>query len=245
MITYLIILVFAHLIGDFILQTDKLCKMKYDSKLSTKVSALAIHSGIQAVLSYILLAKWNLWLVPITIFVCHFMIDFAKVQLKGKKLPALILDQIIHYIFIFAIWRYMIADNPNVGITSYLSNAIWIVLCAYIAILTPSSVLIKSFMDYEGWIPKEPALQGMPNAGKWIGFLERILIMTFIFTGNVEGIGFLLAAKSIFRFGELNKARDIKITEYVLIGTFVSFTIAILIGFAAKWLIASNYELLF
>lgn len=239
--TYLIILIVAHLLGDFILQTEKLCKMKYDTKFSTKVYALAIHSGIQAILSYILLAKWGLWLLPIVIFICHFVIDFIKVQLMGLKLSAFIIDQIFHYIFIFVIWRYMIVDNPNVGATTYLSNSMWIVICAVIAILTPSSVLIKSFMDYEGWIPEEPVLQGMPNAGKWIGFLERILILTFIFTDNVEGIGFLLAAKSIFRFGELNKARDIKITEYVLIGTFVSFTLAILIGFSSKWLIAHNY----
>ncbi len=62
-------------------------------------------------------------------------------------------------------------------------------------------------------------------------------MFTFIYTGNVEGIGFLLAAKSVFRFGELNRTQDIKVTEYVLIGTFVSFTIAIVLGFGAKWLI--------
>ncbi len=46
----------------------------------------------------------------------------------------------------------------------------------------------------------------------------------------MEAVGFLLAAKSIFRFGELNKAKEIKVTEYVLIGTFASFTIAVVIG---------------
>jgi hypothetical protein len=48
--------------------------------------------------------------------------------------------------------------------------------------------------------------------------------------GCMEGIGFLLAAKSIFRFGELTKPREVKITEYVMIGTLSSFTIAILLG---------------
>ena len=46
----------------------------------------------------------------------------------------------------------------------------------------------------------------------------------------MEGIGFLLAAKSIFRFGELTKPREVKITEYVMIGTFSSFAIAIILG---------------
>lgn len=51
--------------------------------------------------------------------------------------------------------------------------------------------------------------------------------------GCMEGIGFLHAAKSVFRFGELTKAKEVKITEYVLIGTLSSFTIAILIGAVA------------
>ena len=45
-------------------------------------------------------------------------------------------------------------------------------------------------------------------------------------------MGFLLAAKSVFRFGDLNKAKEIKITEYVLLGTLASFTIALLVAFA-------------
>jgi hypothetical protein len=43
-----------------------------------------------------------------------------------------------------------------------------------------------------------------------------------------EGIGFLLAAKSIFRFGDLKDKQDIKLTEYILIGTLLSFGIGIL-----------------
>ena len=123
-----------------------------------------------------------------------------------------------------------------------LSTTFWLIITAYISVLAPTSILIKSFIDFEKWMPSDASSQGLPNAGKWIGYLERILILTFIFTDNIEGIGFLLAAKSVFRFGELNKAKDIKITEYVLIGTFASFTIAILIGFGINWLIGMNFE---
>ncbi len=98
-------------------------------------------------------------------------------------------------------------------------------------------------MEFHGWVPNIPSLQGLPNAGKWIGYLERILILIFIFTNNIEGVGFLLAAKSIFRFGELNKSRDIKVTEYVLIGTFLSFTIAIITGYVAEWGMTIGKEL--
>jgi hypothetical protein len=64
-----------------------------------------------------------------------------------------------------------------------------------------------------------------------VGYLERVLILSFVVTGYVEGAGFLLAAKSVFRFGDLNKAKDIQTTEYVLVGTLMSFTIAVLTGF--------------
>jgi hypothetical protein len=60
------------------------------------------------------------------------------------------------------------------------------------------------------------------------------LILTFILIDCIEGVGFLLAAKSIFRFGELSKSNEIKTTEYVLIGTLSSFTIAIIISYITK-----------
>lgn len=129
----------------------------------------------------------------------------------------------------------MLSDVAIQGFSSKISQTAWIVFTAYIAVLTPTSILVKSFMEYNSWVPNNPTLKGLPNAGKWIGFLERILILTFIFTDNIEGIGFLLAAKSIFRFGELNRSKDLKVTEYVLIGTFLSFTVAILTGYLAEW----------
>ena len=98
--------------------------------------------------------------------------------------------------------------------------------------LKPSSVILSLFLKQ--WTPTGDNSQSLPNAGQWIGYLERILILTFILIQSIEGVGFLLAAKSVFRFGELNKPKDIKTTEYVLIGTLSSFAIAILIGYAVK-----------
>ncbi|MDE5875934.1 MAG: DUF3307 domain-containing protein [Muribaculaceae bacterium] len=98
MITILIKLIAAHLIGDFLLQTDKICEMKYSDDIGKRLAALGIHSGIQAVLSYIFIAEWSLWIVPVVIFVSHFTIDFVKVACKGRSLPALITDQLAHYI---------------------------------------------------------------------------------------------------------------------------------------------------
>ena len=110
----------------------------------------------------------------------------------------------------------------------------WIYLIGYLLILKPASIFLGLFT--KRWREKGNVSESLQNAGQWIGYLERILIITFILIGKIEAIGFLLAAKSIFRFGELNKSKEIKTTEYVLIGTLASFTIAIIIGLIMNWL---------
>ena len=114
----------------------------------------------------------------------------------------------------------------------HCSSKVWFVGMAYILMLKPSSILLGLFLDK--WTPASPNTQSLPNAGQWIGYIERVLILTFVLIGSMEGVGFLLAAKSVFRFGELNKAKEIRTTEYVLIGTLASFTIAILAGIAVS-----------
>jgi hypothetical protein len=69
--------------------------------------------------------------------------------------------------------------------------------------------------------------QSLEKAGKYIGILERALIFIFITLDQWSAIGFLITAKSVFRFGDLTRSRNRKLTEYVLIGTLLSFTLAI------------------
>lgn len=70
---------------------------------------------------------------------------------------------------------------------------------------------------------------GLASAGKWIGICERVLIITFVVMGQFTAIGFLMTAKSILRFSEKENNTQLK-TEYVLVGTLVSFTTAAMIG---------------
>jgi hypothetical protein len=65
--------------------------------------------------------------------------------------------------------------------------------------------------------------------------MERLFVFTFVVMGRWEGIGFLMAAKSIFRFGDLKEAKDRKLTEYILIGTLLSFGIAMALGVAVVY----------
>ena len=65
------------------------------------------------------------------------------------------------------------------------------------------------------------------NAGMYIGILERLFVFVFIVMGQWQAIGLLIAAKSVFRFSDLTRAKDRKLTEYILIGTLLSFALAV------------------
>jgi hypothetical protein len=68
----------------------------------------------------------------------------------------------------------------------------------------------------------------------YIGWLERFLAMLLILIGQPTGIGFLIAAKSILRFGEIKESRHRKVAEYIIIGTFLSFGWALLMSVAMQ-----------
>jgi hypothetical protein len=67
----------------------------------------------------------------------------------------------------------------------------------------------------------------LASAGLWIGMLERLLIVTFVLIHEFSAIGFLIAAKSIIRFGDKDIIHPRKQSEYILIGTLLSFCFAL------------------
>ena len=234
-VTLLLRLLSAHLLADFFLQSDKLCKAKNESGKKGVIAQLA-HAFIHALSAYILLADWKNWIIPLVIFVSHLIIDVLKSRLNGKGTVAFLCDQSVHILVIVLLWWWLYADSTQA--CGWLANVVsskqlWAVILAYLSITKPASVLISKFI--RNWTPSNNMQgQGMPKAGEWIGYIERVLILTFVITGNIEAVGFLLAAKSVFRFGDLNKAKEIKITEYVLLGTLASFTIALIFAFLLK-----------
>lgn len=224
-------LLLAHIVADFFLQTDKMNSGK-NAADGRKWLFLLLHSFTHAVATYVFVAQWTNFSVPAIIFLSHFIIDTIKTSIHSKSVAAFVLDQIAHISVILFVAFQLTggaiceAVMPNL----FNSNKLIIYAIGYALVLKPTSIVMN--LPLNRWDLTALTSLGLPHAGKWIGYLERILILTFILTGNLEGVGFLLAAKSVFRFGDLNKAKDIKITEYVMIGTLISFTIAILVGYA-------------
>jgi hypothetical protein len=233
----LIKLLVAHIVGDFILQTDKWVKHKEDHKLKSRY--LYLHSLLHGLLAYVFIASFANPLVPILIAAAHLIIDIFKLQLK-KRFIYFALDQFLHLLSILILWMLFYQDFQYIQIyfLRLISDyKLWIIGTAYIIAFWPTAILINQFtLKWQTEINKGGDTS-LPNAGKWIGRLERILILTFILVNQFEAIGFLIAAKSVFRFGDLRDESDRKRTEYILIGTLVSFTITIGIGLLVEFMI--------
>lgn len=84
-------------------------------------------------------------------------------------------------------------------------------------------------------LQEDHSTDSLENAGKYIGMLERLFIFGFIALQQWQAVGFLLAAKSVFRFSDLSRAKDRKLTEYILTGTLVSFGLAIVSSLAYEY----------
>ncbi|MFJ3483316.1 hypothetical protein ACIPL1_08000 [Pseudomonas sp. NPDC090202] len=107
-----------------------------------------------------------------------------------------------------------------------------LVLLAYLLVWRPASALTGAVLT--PFMPgvKESSKDSLKKAGSWIGYLERSLILTFVLLEQWEAIGFLLTAKSILRFNDIKGSEQRSLSEYVLLGTLVSFSVSIAIGLA-------------
>ncbi|RMZ60124.1 DUF3307 domain-containing protein [Chryseobacterium nematophagum] len=226
-------LILAHLLGDFILQPNSWVSQKEKDKLRSQY--LYFHVFIHTTLSFIFLWKLELWWVSFFIGITHFIIDASKLTFQNIKTKRkwFFIDQLLHIVVIAGISHCYNEFN-----FSFLNNRDFVQMLVAIVFLTiPTSIIIKLLLS--SWIPvpeTQNAVQteSLTNAGKYIGILERLLVFTFIVVNHWEGVGFMVAAKSVFRFSDLAQARQRKLTEYVLIGTLLSFGIAVLIGILIK-----------
>jgi len=226
-------LILAHLLGDFILQPNSWVADKESKKL--KSIYLYFHVLIHTVLSFIFLWNIQLWWVAALIGISHFIIDAAKLSFQKvqNKKNWFFADQALHILVIAGISFY-----HNEFSFDFLKDlTILKILGAALFLTTPASVMIRILLS--SWTPAPETAgniqtESLSNAGKYIGILERLMVFTFIVVDHWEGVGFMVAAKSVFRFSDLAQAKQRKLTEYVLIGTLLSFGIAVLTGIVIK-----------
>ena len=227
-------LILAHLLGDFILQPNSWVADKEKKKGGSVY--LYIHVLLHTVLAFALLWNVTLWWIALIIGVTHFLIDWVKLHFQNAKTKRtwFFVDQIAHLLVIAIISIFYF---PYFRFEDFFNLRNLELITAIVFLTIPSSILIKTVISI--WTPvsaEHNKLQtdSLVNAGKYIGILERLLVFVFILVNHWEGVGFMIAAKSVFRFSDLAEAKQRKLTEYVLIGTLLSFGIAVLVGILVK-----------
>lgn len=240
---FILKILLAHLLGDFVFQPKKWVEDR--SKKGYKSKCLYKHIGVHFLLLMLFFATElsSVFGYIILISISHFLIDLSKVYLERtsrfNQLGLFLADQLLHIsvvigIVILHFSRISLAFLPVISIERLL-----VYMIALLLITSVTSIAMKLFFQKwnESFREKTKKEESLQNAGNIIGIIERLLVVLFININFLEGIGYLLAAKSIFRFGDLTNAKDRKLTEYVLSGTLISFAVAVVVGIGLRYVL--------
>ncbi len=228
-------LLISHVLGDFVFQPDRWVEEKRDK--GVKSVYFYLH-GLVHLLSLLIMLGFDFsyFLSIAAIVVSHLGIDYFKIKLEPIWNPRLLfgLDQLLHLLVIAGVVSYYFSYEIDLEIFS--STRLLLFMLALLMVTFVSSVVVKTIMST--WDLKEDnADESLDHAGKYIGIIERLFVFGFILLHQWSAIGFLIAAKSVFRFSDLSRAKDRKLTEYILIGTLLSFGLAVIIGFVYQYIL--------
>lgn len=231
----LMILLIAHLLADFTLQTADLAKKKMQ-KMRYLFGHVFIYALVVAVAFFVIIPL-NFGLLPYVLIVAsHLIIDGIRIAIDKKNnkpsahFASFVIDQILH---IAALWGLVFAfklDNHyNAWFLSWvdqfpLDNYLRYALL-FVIIWDPASVFVKKlslYVDGKADIPT-PTLEA--PVGSIIGKMERLIISILVLCNEIGAIGFVLTAKSLARYKQLSEKG---FAEKYLVGTLTSTAIAII-----------------
>lgn len=233
-------LIAAHMLGDYVLQSQRMALGKRRAKY------LWSHALIQSVLAYVLAGRFDaFWILPI-VGVTHALIDRVKVALPKPGATALVADQLAHLGVIAALMGSLPAAHDHSWWELQVGPGLWkawVLTTGAILTVRTAGIFIgfwvqpylKEIEQAGGAGAVTPMARGLTNGGRTIGQWERAMIFLLVGVGQPAGIGFLIAAKSIFRFGELKDRENRMEAEYITIGTLMSFGWATVSAYLTWW----------
>ncbi len=239
----LLLIINSHLIGDFLFQSKRIIKLKENNK----IKGYLFHGFIIFSITFCLILFYGIkiaFIFSLIISTIHIIIDFIKEKVTNEsstvKLYTFICDQLLHFFTLFLVWKYFMNNmtipvfnndliNLNLLNINTSMNKILIFIIFYLLILFAGAVLLEKIINA---IDVEIEEDGdNVSMGKYIGIIERAIILTLVTFGSLSSIGIIFTAKSLARFRELNKKTFV---EYYLLGTLTSIFIALVGGLLLK-----------
>ncbi len=234
------LLILAHVLADFPFQFKSILQDKCSGRLKGYLWHMLIHFTFMLILTFPYIFSLRAILPLIIITLSHGMLDFIKNSLKKLVLPStelflFLFDQFIHIILIFFIWDlasffskpYILPYSSRLQ-TLFSLYGFHIVtgLIVYTYVIFGGSVLVRKVLDLPSiGLPLDDNNQRA--AGRYIGMVERALLVTLVWADSLGSVAFVLAAKSIARYKDLE---DKAFAEYYLVGTLTSSLVGVVGG---------------
>lgn len=161
----------------------------------------------------------------------------TKKEKRSHKDRLYYLINLLTILFLLAYLIYNFGDKAMM-IVKDMATAQWITLVLiYLLGLMPTGMLIgqltkkwKAELSLSGDDP------GLRNGGRITGYLERFLTITFVILGQWTGAAILLALKIVVKLILGREKLSNKYSEYVLIGSLISFSVAFGLGMLYRFL---------
>ncbi|WP_325892605.1 DUF3307 domain-containing protein [Grimontia sp. NTOU-MAR1] len=238
MLTLILVLVVIHIFSEFYLFPIMESKRK-GLFLVTVLQAGLAFVAFTAVVASIL----TVFIATFALAVQYLVLSYCMIM-PAERLRGMLLKFTLHIVLISLITAFAVnPDQRHIAWEAMVSVKWQTLICwtlAYLLALKPSSSAIALIL--QNWAQEltatEDAASNRPlkEAGTFIGYFERTLIVTFVLWGQLPGVALVLAAKSVFRFGDLKDHGSRMFTEYVMLGTFASAMFGIGCGLLGDYL---------
>jgi hypothetical protein len=280
----LALIVLAHLVSDFVIQTDRIATEKFGTGrrawrglgkhiLGVGICLIPFVAAFGAPgLAFLVVVTFGHAIIDRSKIVwtrrveAHALIEAQAAHAGSTPAEALgfawtakpaalfVLDQIVHLVVMVWAWALFLLNapltQPWIDVATRLANGpAWdpavvhrvalvsvVVVNLLIVNVRGGSLFVAQLVRPRavvGFDPRvDPPTTGSPaRVGEAIGVLERLLIVTFVMTGAEAAVGFVVAAKTIARFKQLD---DRGFAEYYLLGTLASVSVAIVSALIAR-----------
>jgi len=244
-----LIMLLAHIVGDFYLQSNRIAKSKNGSFKYLLVHLLIY--GLTSIVFFVPVFKTNITWYLVGFIISHIIIDLLKffVPKKYKNRPwVYVTDQLLHVLSIIVIAILFENSGVNLKFFSIITNAfsdmsidlheflkvsalILLVLkpinISFKKIFNPANVKSKHEEEDDEVVlevNKEMTQEQKENEvslGATIGSMERLLIVILLLLNEYTAIGLVLTGKSVARYNKLS-------AEYYIVGTFFSLLSALI-----------------
>ncbi|MBL7075492.1 DUF3307 domain-containing protein [candidate division KSB1 bacterium] len=184
------LLLLAHLIADFPLQTDFVFRVKSQHPYGVLLHC-GIVTGVTAAVCFPYLTLGAFWLVLLVKLVSHLIIDKSKLIITSKYLKDdiffFILDQFLHITVILCIVQFYQPSYPLSDLSPLYNTSVLIILSGFIISVFGGTIWVfymQLWVSQRSADPEQSPVAFPRMKKKLLGYFERLVMTVAFLLGN-------------------------------------------------------------